>query len=73
MFDYSTKETTDNQFALIQMALQPRDHRENLAESFIGFLEKPELKVASRVILAYQNTAFVFTVGESSDGETKLV
>lgn len=72
MFDYSTKEVTDNQLALIQMALQPRGHRANLAESFIEFLEKPELKVASRVILAYQNTAFVFLVGDSSDRETRV-
>lgn len=72
MFDYSTKETTSNQLALIQMALQPRGHRANLAESFIEFLEKPELKVASRVILAYQNTAFVFLVGDSSEREARV-
>lgn len=72
MFDYSTKEITSNQLALIQMALQPRGHRANLAESFIEFLEKPEMKVASRVILAYQNTAFVFLVGDSSERETRV-
>ena len=72
MFDYSTKEVTSNQLALIQMALQPRGHRANLSESFIEFLEKPELKVASRVILADQNTAFVFLVGDSSDRETRV-
>ena len=72
MFDYETREVTDNQLALIQMALQPRGHRANLAEYFIEFLEKPELKVASRVILAYQNTAFVFLVGDSKDRETRV-
>ncbi len=72
MFDYSTKEITSNQLALIQMALQPRGHRANLAESFIEFLEKPEMKVASRVILAYQNTAFVFLVGDSSEREARV-
>lgn len=72
MFDYSTKKVTNNQLALIQMALQPRGHRANLAESFIEFLEKPELKVASRVILAYQNTAFVFLVGDNSERETRV-
>lgn len=72
MFDYSTSEVTDNQQALIQMALQPRGHRANLAESFIEFLEKPELKVASRVILAYQNTAFVFLVGDTSERENRV-
>ena len=72
MFDYETREVTDNQLALIQMALQPRGHRANLAEYFIEFLEKPELKVASRVILAYQNTAFVFLVGDSKDREIRV-
>jgi hypothetical protein len=72
MFDYSTNEVTENQLALIQMALQPRGHRANLAESFSEFLEKPELKVASRVMLAYQNTAFVFIVGDSSEREARV-
>lgn len=72
MFDYSTKEITSNQLALVQMALQPRGHRANIAESFIEFLEKPELKVASRVILAYENTAFVFIVGDSRNRETRM-
>jgi len=72
MFDYTNNEITNDQHALIQMALQPRGHRANLSESFAEFLEKPELKVASRVILAYQNTAFVFLVGSSSDREAKV-
>ncbi|WP_446811102.1 hypothetical protein ACH50O_05920 [Methylomonas sp. 2BW1-5-20] len=72
MFDYSTKEVTDNQLVLIQMALQPREHRAKLAEYFIEFLEKPGLEVASRVILAYQNTAFVFLVGDSRERESRL-
>ena len=71
MFDCATKEVTSNQQALVQMALQPRGHRAKLAESFIEFLEKPELKVACRVILAYQNTAFVFLVGDSRDREAR--
>jgi hypothetical protein len=70
--DLLTNEVTENQLALIQMALQPRGHRANLAESFSEFLEKPELKVASRVMLAYQNTAFVFIVGDSSEREARV-
>ena len=54
------------------MAVQPRGHRVNLSESFIEFLEKPELKVASRIILVDQNTAFVFLLGDSSDRETRV-
>ena len=72
MFDYTTKKITNDQHALMQMALQPRGHRANLAESLQEFLDKPELKVASRVIMGYQNTAFVFLVGPSSDREARV-
>lgn len=72
MFDFTTGKVTDNQLALIQMALQPRGHRANLSEAFIEFLEKPELKVASRVILAFQNTAFVFLIGESKNRKARV-
>ena len=72
MFDYATDKVTDNQLALIQMALQPRGHRANLAEAFMELLEKPELKVASRVILAFNNTAFVFLIGESRNRKARV-
>ena len=72
MFDFTTRETTDNQLALLQMVLQSRGHRANLAEAFIEFFEKPELKIASRVVLAYENTAFVFLVGKSSEREVRV-
>lgn len=72
MFDYNTKAPTTNQLALVEMALQPRGHRANLAEAFIEFLQKPELKVASRVVSAYQNTAFLFHIGSSNDREARV-
>jgi len=72
MFDYGTKQVTSNQQALIQMALQPRGHRTILAESFTEFLQKPELKIASRVILAHQKTAFVFHMGPSSERKARV-
>jgi hypothetical protein len=72
MFDYSTKAPTTNQLALVEMALQPRGHRASLAEAFIEFLQKPELKLASRVMLADRNTAFVFHIGASSDREARV-
>lgn len=72
MFDYSTGEFTSNQLALVQMALQPRAHRANLAKKFIEFLQNSELKIAARVMLAYQNTAFVFHLGASSDREARV-
>lgn len=72
MFEYGTKHVTDNQQALVQMALQPRVHRANLSDSFTEFLQKPELNIGSRVVLAYQNTAFVFHLGPSSDREARV-
>ncbi|MET0002667.1 MAG: hypothetical protein ABW087_03520 [Candidatus Thiodiazotropha sp.] len=72
MFEYGANQATDNQQALIQMALQPRGHRANLVESFSEFLQKPELNIAARVVLAHQNTAFVFHLGPSSDREARV-
>lgn len=72
MFEHGTNQATDSQHALIQMALQPRGHRANLADVFSEFLQKPELKIAARVALAHQNTAFVFHLGPSSDREARV-
>ena len=71
MFDMHSKKVTKNELALVTMALQPRGHRANLAESFIEFLENPELKIASRVVQGHNNTACVFLVGKSSDREAR--
>ncbi|WP_198333204.1 HCNGP domain-containing protein [Psychrobacter aquimaris] len=72
IFEYGTNQATDNQYALIQMALQPRYYRANLVDAFSEFLQKPGLKIAARVVLAYQNTAFVFHLGPSSDREARV-
>lgn len=72
MFDCSTGKVTNNQLALVKMALQPRGHRANLAEKFIEFLQNHELKIAARAMLAYQNTAFVFHIGASGDRELRV-
>lgn len=72
IFEYGTNQATDNQYALIQMALQPRYYRANLVNAFSEFLQKPGLKIAARVVLAYQNTAFVFHLGPSSDREARV-
>lgn len=72
IFEYGTNQAADNQYALIQMALQPRCHRANLVHAFSEFLQKPGLKIAARVVLAYQNTAFVFHLGPSSDREARV-
>lgn len=72
IFEYGTNQITNNQMALIQMALQPRGFRANLSESFLEFLQKPELKISSRVVLGHNNTAFVFHLGPSSDRELRV-
>jgi len=72
MFEYGTNQVTDNQLALVQMALQPRGHRANLVDAFSEFLHKPELKISARVVLAHKNTAFVFHLGPSSDREARV-
>ncbi|OOE32476.1 hypothetical protein BZG05_14010 [Salinivibrio kushneri] len=72
MFEHGTGQVTSNQLALVQMALQPRAFRANLSEAFSEFLQKPELKIASRVVMGYRNTAFVFHLGPSSDREARV-
>lgn len=72
MFDMHSKEVTKNELALVTMALQPRSARAVLAESFIEFLGNPELKVASRAVKGYADTAFVFFIGKSSDREYRM-
>jgi len=72
MFDMHSKEVTKNELALVTMALQPRSARAVLAESLIEFLVKPELKIASRAVKGYANTAFVFFIGKSSDREYRM-
>jgi len=72
MFDMLSKEVTDDQHALVTMALQPRMYRTGLARAFKEFLDKPELKVGSRAAQGYGETAFVFLIGKSSDREHRM-
>lgn len=67
MFDMHNQQVTDNELALVTMAMQPRGYRANLAESFMEFLKSPSNKIAARVILGFNQTAFVFLAGSSSD------
>ena len=69
MFDMHSKDVTRNQLALIAMALQPRGHRANLADSLLAFLGPDGVKIASRVVVAANDTAFVFLGGDSNDRE----
>ncbi|PKD39108.1 hypothetical protein U737_20860 [Methylomonas sp. LW13] len=72
MFDMHSKAVTSNELALVAMALQPRGHRANLTEALIEFLEESERKIASRVVLGFDRTAFVFLAGSSSDRELRV-
>lgn len=70
MFDMHSKEVTKNELALVEMALQPRRDRANLAECLLSFLIQ-ETKVACRVVTGYNNTAFIFLSGSSDDRENR--
>jgi hypothetical protein len=72
MFNMQCNEVTDDQHALVAMALQPRMYRASLSSAFKEFLDKPELKVGSRAAKGYGETAFVFMVGNSSDREQRM-
>ena len=69
MFDMHSKAVTSDESALVIMAIQPRAHRAVLAESFIEFIQKSESIGSARAAQGYKDTAFVFTVGKSSDRE----
>ena len=71
MFDMHSQQATDNELALVTMAIQPRVHRSFLAEAFLQFLNSGALKSAARVAQGYADTAFVFTTGSSSDREQR--
>lgn len=67
MFDMHSKQVTDNELALVEMALQPRAYRASLASAFMEFLQNST--VASRIAKAHGHTAFVFLKGKSADRE----
>ena len=69
MFDMHSKQVTENELALVTMALQPRMHRAVLADAFLQFLQNADLKSAARVVQGHGDTAFVFTAGSSADRE----
>jgi hypothetical protein len=71
MLDMHSQTVTNDQHALIEMALQPRDTRAQLSERFFEILGNPDLKVRSRLAFAYGGTAFVFLVAPSSDRESR--
>ena len=71
MFDMHSKKITDNELALVTMALEPRMNRLVLAEAMLEFWQKPELKSSARVVQGTRGCGYVFTVGPSEDRETR--
>ncbi len=71
MLDMHSKEITDNEWALVTMALEPRVNRAVLAESWSKFLQNPELKSRARMIQGRTGHAYVFTMGSSDDREER--
>ena len=67
MFDMFRQKVTQNELALVAMALQPRGHRANLADSLLEFLKPERKRVSARIVVADNQTAFVFTAGDSTD------
>jgi hypothetical protein len=72
MFDMHSKQVTKNELALVAMAMQPRGHRANLADSLIAYLGPSGGKIAARAIVADNGTAFVFLGGDSGDREHRV-
>jgi hypothetical protein len=70
MFDPFSKEITQDQLALIAMAMQPRHHRAQLARAFLDYLGNS--KSAARVAVGDGETAFVFMARRSADREFKV-
>lgn len=71
MFDMFGKTVTQNELALVTMALQPRGHRANLADAFLAFLSPGNSSIAARVVLGDHETAFVFVAGDSAKREER--
>ena len=71
MFDMFRREVTQNELALVAMALQPRGHRANLADTFLEFLRPDHARIAARLVVADNETAFVFTTADSADRECR--
>lgn len=69
IFDMHSKEISNNEMALVTMALEPRRNRLVISEAFLEFLQKQELNSAARVVQGRGGNAFVFTVGSSDDRE----
>lgn len=67
IFDFYNRKATNNDWAIMTMALQPRGHRAVLMDAFIEYLNND--KSACRIAQGCDNTIFVFLRGKHSDRE----
>lgn len=65
IFDFYNLKATNNDWAIMTMALQPRGYRAVLMDAFIELLNNN--KIVSRIAQGYDNTVFVFLEGKHSD------
>jgi hypothetical protein len=72
MFDMHSKQVTKNELALVAMAMQPRGHRANLADSLTAFLGLGGEKIGARAIVADSGAAFVFVRGDSAGRDHRV-
>lgn len=69
MFDMHNKQATTDEHALVEMARQPRCYRASLADAFVEFLSPACAKVAARLAIGANATAFVFLTGDHEGRE----
>lgn len=71
MFDMHCQEVSDNELALVTMARQSRSARASLGSALKEFLERDDLGAAARLVKGECETAFVFSLGPSTDRDTR--
>lgn len=73
MFEFPSKNITESQHALIEMALQPRSIRAQLSKALFEIIASDTAeKVAARCAKAYNGVAFVFMPRSSEDREARV-
>ena len=66
-------EASNDESALVTMALEPRHHRVVLGKALLEFLQNPKLNSAARVVEGRKGCAYVLTIGSSQDREFRTM
>ena len=72
MFDMHGGHVSDDESALITMALEPRHNRVLMGKALLELLQNPKLNSAARVVGGSNGCAYVFTLGSSQDREFRM-